>query len=157
MKLIASAFGALLVLPFPASAQPDDLFKLSRAENISCGRSLSRGKLKTATCTSFTYLFNVKTSEYFHCRMSLAVTRDKRNVLVASTDGRCTRRSRIFPVDSRYDFDAAETEPTNMNSFFGHGGHSVWAADTTQRKVRGCLTISSELGSTSRCLDMSFE
>ena len=65
---------------------------------------------------------------------------------------------RIFDTDSNYTFDATETEPPNTNSFFGQGGYSVWAADTTQQKVRGCIIISSGLGSDiSKCLDMTFQ
>jgi hypothetical protein len=71
---------------------------------------------------------------------------------------RCTKKPRIFDADSHYDFDATETEPPNTNSFFGTGGYSVWAADTTQQKVRGCIIISSGLGSDiTKCLDMSFQ
>ena len=74
------------------------------------------------------------------------------------TDGGCTKKPRIFNSDSQYDFDATETEPPNTNSFFGSGGYSIWAADTTQQKVRGCITISSGLGSDiSKCLDMTFQ
>mgnify|MGYP003352107316 CR=1 FL=1 len=55
-------------------------------------------------------------------------------------------------------FDAAETEPPNTNSFFGPGGYAVWASDTTTRKVRGCISIASGLGSdVSKCLDMTFD
>ncbi|ANW05425.1 hypothetical protein LMTR13_09355 [Bradyrhizobium icense] len=150
--------GVLLFLPAAAMAQPERLFKLSDSQNISCSRNLSRGKLRTATCTTFTYLFNTRTSEYFRCQMSLAATRDKREVLIVLTDGGCAKQQRVFSAESSYDFDATETEPTNMNSFFGHGGHSVWVADTTRRKMRGCITISSEIGSNvSKCLDMKFE
>ena len=87
----------------------------------------------------------------------MAVTRDKKEVILVLIDGHCTRKRRIFPDDSKYSFDAAETEPPNTNSFFGQGGYSIWAADTTQRKVRGCITISSGLGyDVSRCVDMTF-
>ena len=73
-------------------------------------------------------------------------------------DGGCTKKPRIFDNDSHYEFDATETEPPNTNSFFGTGGYSIWAADTSQQKVRGCITISSGLGSDiSKCLDMSFQ
>jgi hypothetical protein len=46
----------------------------------------------------------------------------------------------------------------NTNSFFGPGGYSVWASDNNALKVRGCIIISSGLGSDiSKCLDMSFQ
>jgi hypothetical protein len=55
-------------------------------------------------------------------------------------------------------FDATETEPPNTNSFFGPGGYSVWAADTSAQKLRGCITISSGLGTDiTKCLDMTFQ
>ncbi len=51
-----------------------------------------------------------------------------------------------------------QTEPPNTNSFFGQGGYAVWASDNTTRKVRGCITVASGLGSdVSKCLDMTFE
>jgi hypothetical protein len=38
------------------------------------------------------------------------------------------------------------------------GGYAVWASDTTTRKVRGCIIISSGLGSDiAKCLDMTFQ
>ena len=74
------------------------------------------------------------------------------------TDGGCTRKPRIFDTDSNYAFDATETEPPNTNSFFGPGGYAVWASDTNERKLRGCIIISSGLGSDiSKCLDMTFQ
>jgi len=134
-----------------------DEFKLSNNQRISCSRALSPGKLNTATCKSYAYLFNAKTSEYFRCQISLALTRDNKEVINVQTDGGCTKRPRIFETDSNYQFDATETEPPNTNSFFGPGGYSVWAADTSAQKLRGCITISSGLGSDiSKCLDMAF-
>ena len=116
------------------------------------------GKLNTATCKSYAYIFNVKTSEYFRCQVSLALTRDNKEVINVQTDGGCTKKPRIFETDSSYSFDATETEPPNTNSFFGPGGYSVWASDNTAQKVRGCITISSGLGSDiSKCLDMTFQ
>jgi hypothetical protein len=79
-------------------------------------------------------------------------------VINVQTDGGCARKSRIFDTDSNYTFDATETEPPNTNSFFGPGGYAVWASDTTARKLRGCIIISSGLGSDiSKCLDMTFQ
>jgi hypothetical protein len=135
-----------------------DEFALSHNQRISCSRGLSPGKLSTATCKSYAYIFNVKTSEYFRCTVNLALTRDNKEVINVQTDGGCTKKPRIFDADSNYSFDATETEPPNTNSFFGPGGYSIWVADTTARKARGCITISSGLGSDiSKCLDMTFE
>ena len=135
-----------------------DEFKLSSNQRISCSRGLAPGKLNTATCKSYAYLFNVKTSEYFRCQVSLALTRDNKEVINVQTDGGCTKKARIFDTDSNYSFDAAETEPPNTNSYFGPGGYAVWASDNTTRKVRGCIIIASGLGSdVSKCLDMTSE
>jgi hypothetical protein len=132
-------------------------FVLSNNQRIACSRGLAPGKLNTATCRSYTYLFNTKTSEYFRCQVSLALTRDNKEVINVQADGGCTKKPRIFDTDSNYTFDATETEAANTNSFFGPGGYSVWAADTAAQKVRGCIIISSGLGSDiSKCLDMSF-
>ena len=149
---------ALSLLTLVSAASADELFKLSNNQRIACSRGLAAGKLNTATCKSYTYVFNTKTSEYFRCQVSLSLTRDNKEVINVQTDGSCTKKARIFEADSNYDFDATETEPPNTNSFFGTGGYSIWAADTTQQKVRGCITISSGLGSDiSKCLDMTFQ
>src|ERR1700682_2953724 len=154
MKIFLGA--ALLGVTLVPVAHADE-FKLSNNQRISCSRGLSPGKLNTATCKSYAYLFSVKTSEYFRCQVSLALTRDNKEVINVQTDGGCTKRPRIFDTDSNYQFDATETEPPNTNSFFGPGGYSVWAADTSAQKLRGCITISSGLGSDiSKCLDMTF-
>jgi hypothetical protein len=149
---------ALGVVTLAPVARADDLFKLSNNQRISCSRGLAAGKLNTAICKSYTYIFNVKTSEYFRCQVSLAFTRDNKEVINVQTDGSCTKKPRIFEADSSYSFDATETEPPNTNSFFGPGGYSIWASDNTAQKVRGCITISSGLGSDiSKCLDMTFQ
>ena len=152
-------FGVVLSLVTPVSfAHADELFKLSNNQRISCSRGLAPGKLNTSTCKSYTYIFNIKTSEYYRCQVSLAITRDNKEVINVQTDGGCTKKPRIFDTDSNYAFDATETEPPNTNSFFGSGGYSVWAADTAQQKVRGCIIIASGLGSDiSKCLDMTFQ
>ena len=157
-KIVRSiSFGMLLVLPLLPAAKADEAFKLSNGQNISCSRSLKPGRLRISTCNSYAYLFNVKTSEYFRCDVSLAVTRDAKEVITVQSDGRCARKVRIFDSDSSYEFDVAETEPPSTNAFFGRGGVSVWAADTTRQKVRGCITIATGLGSdVSRCVDMEF-
>ena len=135
-----------------------DEFKLSNNQRISCGRGLSAGKLNTATCRSYAYLFNTRTSEYFRCAVSLALTRDNKEILNVQTDGGCVKKPRIFDNDSSYSFDATETEPPNTNSFFGTGGYAVWASDNTTQKVRGCIIIASGLGSdVAKCVDMKFE
>jgi hypothetical protein len=139
-------------------AQAADEFKLVSNQRITCGRGLSAGKLNSATCKSYAYLFNAKTSEYFRCAVSLSLTRDNKEILNVQSDGGCVKKARIFDNDSHYSFDATETEPPNTNSFFGNGGYAVWASDNTSQKVRGCIIIASGLGSdVSKCVDMKFE
>jgi hypothetical protein len=151
-------FSVLLMFVTLVPVALADDFKLSSNQRISCSRGLSAGKLNTATCRSYAYIFNIKTSEYFRCSVSLALTRDNKEVINVQTDGGCTRKPRIFETDSSYSFDATETEPPNTNSFFGPGGYAVWASDNTVQKVRGCIIISSGLGSDiSKCLDMTFQ
>ena len=141
----------------PGLAQADD-FNLSHNQRISCSRGLSPGKLSTATCRSYAYLFNAKTSEYFRFTVSLSMTRDTKEVINVQSDGGCSKKARIFDTDGNYSFDVAETEPPNTNSFFGSGGVVLWASDNTQQKVRACVTIPSGIGpDVSRCVDMKFE
>jgi hypothetical protein len=156
MKICFSA--VLLLLTLVSFARAEEQFKLANNQRIACSRGLAAGKLNTATCRSYTYIFNVKTSEYFRCQVSLALTRDNKEVINVQADGGCSKKPRIFDADSNYAFDATETEPPNTNSFFGPGGYSVWASDNNALKVRGCIIISSGLGSDiSKCLDMSFQ
>ena len=151
-------FGAALLLVTLVPVVQADDFKLSNNQRISCSRGLSAGKLNTATCKSYAYVFNTKTSEYYRCQVTLAMTRDNKEVINVQTDGSCTKKPRIFEADSSYSFDATETEPPNTNSFFGTGGYAVWASDNNSLKVRGCIIISSGLGSDiSKCIDMKFE
>ena len=151
-------FGVALSLMTLVSAAQADEFKLSNNQRIACSRGLSPGKLSTATCKSYAYVFNVKTSEYFRCSVSMSLTRDNKEVISNQSEGSCVKKPRIFDTDSNYSFDATETEPPNTNSFFGQGGYAVWASDNTARKVRGCIIISSGLGSdVTKCLDMKFE
>src|SRR4030081_2403779 len=96
---------AALLVTQVAAAQADE-FKLSNNQRISCSRGLSAGKLNTATCKSYAYIFNVKTSEYFRCQITLALTRDNKEVINVQTDGGCARKPRIFDTDSNYAFDA---------------------------------------------------
>ena len=148
---------ALSFMTLAQAAAADD-FKLSNNQRIACSRGLAPGKLNTATCKSYAYVFNTKTSEYFRCQVSLALTRDNKEVINVQADGGCIKKTRIFDTDSSYSFDATETEAPNTNSFFGPGGYSVWAADVGAQKVRGCIIISSGLGSDiSKCLDMKFD
>ena len=74
IKLILSA--ALSLMTLASAAAADELFKLSNNQRISCSRGLAAGKLNTSTCKSYTYVFNTKTSEYFRCQVSLALTRE---------------------------------------------------------------------------------
>jgi hypothetical protein len=155
MKICCVVASGVVALASVAGA---DEFRLSNNQRISCSRGLAPGKLNTATCKSYTYVFNVKTSEYFRCQVSLALTRDNKEVINVQADGGCAKKPRIFDADSNYSFDATETEPPNTNSFFGAGGYSIWASDNSAQKVRGCITISSGLGSDiSKCLDMTFQ
>ena len=152
-----SVSSLVMVLGLSMAARADD-YRLSNNQRISCSRGLSPGKLNTATCRSYAYIFNVTTSEYFRCSVSLALTRDNKEIINVQSDGGCAKRPRIFESDGNYQFDAAETEPPNTNSFFGPGGYSVWASDATTRKARGCIIIASGLGSdVSKCVDMTFD
>jgi hypothetical protein len=152
-----SLAGALALAVLAPAARADE-FKLSHNQRISCSRGLAAGKLNTATCRSYAYVFNAKTSEYFRCQVSLALTRDNKEVINVQSDGGCIKKSRVFDTDSNYDFDATETEPPNTNSFFGSGGYSIWVVDTTVQRVRGCIIIASGLGSDiSKCIDMTFQ
>jgi hypothetical protein len=149
------AFGGIMLA---GAAHADDQFKLGNNQRIACSRGLSSGKLNTATCRSYAYLFNTRTSEYFRCTVSLALTRNNKEILSVQTDGSCVKKPRIFEQDSHYSFEATETEPPNTNSFFGQGGYAIWVSDATAQKVRGCITIASGLGSdVSKCVDMKFE
>jgi hypothetical protein len=157
-QLVKTCCFIALVSTMAPAAYADE-FKLSNNQRISCGRGLSAGKLNTATCRSYAYIFNAKTSEYYRCTVTLSLTRDNKEVISSQSDSGCVKRARIFDTDSSYSFDATETEPPNTNSFFGQGGYAVWASDNTARKVRGCIIISSGLsvGDVTKCLDMKFE
>lgn len=153
-----AGLAALLVSGLAPGLASADSFRLGGNQRISCSRGLSAGKVSTATCSSYAYLFNTTTSEYFRCSVSLELKRNNKEVLDVRTDGGCKQRPRVFPESSTYTFEAAETEPPNTNSFFGSGGYAVWASDNSQRKVRGCIIVASGLGSeVTRCVDMTFE
>jgi len=156
--VVKIGLGVALSFMTLASAAQADNFKLSNNQRIACSRGLAPGKLNTATCKSYAYVYNVKTSEYFRCQVSLALTRDNKEVINVQADGGCAKKPRIFDTDGDYSFDATETEPPNTNSFFGPGGYAVWASDNNTPKVRGCIIISSGLGSDiAKCIDMKFE
>src|SRR5256714_13144403 len=129
-------FGFALLLVTLVPVAHADEFKLSNNQRISCSRGLSAGKLNTATCKSYAYLFNVKTSEYYRCQVSLALTRDNKEVINVQSDGGCTKKPRVFEVDSNYSFDATETEPPNTNAFFGSGGCMILVGDQTSQQSR---------------------
>src|ERR1700742_672118 len=95
-----SLLAALSLLTSVSVVRADELFRLSNNQRIACSRGLAAGKLNTATCKSYAYVFNVKTSEYFRCQVSLALTRDNKEVINVQTDGGCTKRPRIFDTDS---------------------------------------------------------
>jgi hypothetical protein len=157
--VMKSCFGvALSIMTLaPAVAEADE-YKLVSNQRIACGRGLSPGKLNTATCKTYAYLFNAKTSEYLRCQMTLVMTRDNKEVINVQADGGCAKKPRIFESDGNYTFDATETEPPNTNTFFGPGGFAVWASDNKERKIRACITIASGLGSdVAKCLDMTFQ
>ena len=97
--IVKIGFIAALLLPLSDAARADD-FKLSNNQRISCSRGLSAGKLNTATCKSYAYVFNTKTSEYFRCQVTLALTRDNKEVINVQTDGGCSKKPRIFDTDS---------------------------------------------------------
>jgi hypothetical protein len=84
---------ALSFMTLAQAAQADE-FKLSNNQRISCSRGLSAGKLNTATCKSYAYLFNVKTSEYFRCQVTLALTRDNKEVINVAAAPRSRASSR---------------------------------------------------------------
>ena len=92
--------GVVLSVMTLASAARADEFKLSNNQRIACSRGLSAGKLNTATCKSYAYVFNTKTSEYYRCQVTLALTRDNKEVINVQTDGSCTKKPRIFEADS---------------------------------------------------------
>src|SRR6201989_836844 len=102
--VIKVCLGFALPLLTLVSAAHADEFKLSNNQRISCSRGLSAGKLNTATCKSYAYVFNTKTSEYFRCQVSLSLTRDNKEILNVQTDGGCVKKPRIFDNDSSYSF-----------------------------------------------------
>jgi hypothetical protein len=156
MRAWTSLLASKLFLLLAPLANADE-FKLGENQKISCTRGHRPGKLSTAVCKSYTYLLNVTTADYFRCSIALALTRDKKEVINVHSDGECVRKPRIFDNNSTYSFEAAETAPPNTNSFFGAGGYAVWASDNTTQSVRGCIIVTSGLGSdVSECVNMTF-
>src|SRR5258708_9252761 len=91
---------ALPLLTLVSMARADE-FKLSNNQRISCSRGLAAGKLNTATCNSYAYLFNAKTSEYFRCLVSLSLSRDTTEVIKLHTDRCCGKRRCIVNAHQR--------------------------------------------------------
>jgi hypothetical protein len=149
---------ALFLIGTIDSAKAEDIFRLSNNQRISCSRGLSAGKLQNIKCRSYAYIFNTKTSEFYRCEVSVAVTRDNKEVLKIDTGGGCALKARIFPEDSTYSFDANETEPPNTNSFFGAGGTAIWVSDSTKLKARGCIELVVGVApDVLKCVDMTFD
>ena len=138
-------------------ANAADEFKLSNNQRISCGRGHNAGKLQTINCKSYAFIFNTRTSELYRCQVSVGVTRDNKDVLKIDSDGACVLKTRVFPADSNYSFDATETEPPNTNSFFGAGGTALWVSDNSALKAKGCILLDVGVGpEVVRCVDMTF-
>ncbi len=149
---------ALLVLGSTNVAKANDVIKLSSNQRILCSRGLSAGKLQNINCKSYAYIFNSQTSEFYRCQVSVAVTRDNKEVLKIDTGGDCVLKTRVFPEDSSYSFDATETEPPNTNSFFGSGGTAIWVSDNTKLKAKGCIQLVVGIApDVLKCVDMTFE
>jgi len=145
-------------LALPVRAQAEATFRLSHNHRISCSKILMPGKQQVISCKSYAYLFNTVTSEFYRCEALVSVRRDVSTVLGADGSGSCRLKTKVFPDQSTYDFDAVETEPPNTNAFFGSGGMAIWAADTSTRKVRACIELAAGVSPpVLRCVDMNFE
>jgi hypothetical protein len=162
VSLKALSFAAVMATASLVSisvAAADDI-KLSSNQRISCGRGLMAGKLQTSTCRSYAYVFNAKTTEYYRCAATVTVTKDNKDFIQIQTEGgNCQKRERLFPTDSSYSFDAAETEGPNTNSFFGPGGFVIWVSDNTKLAAKACFSIAigGNQPDVQRCVDMKFE
>jgi len=90
--------------------------------------------------------------------VSLALTRDNKEVINVQTDGAAQESPASSRPTSNYSFDATETEPPNTNSFFGPAVTRM-ASDTTTRKVRGCIhhLLRPPAPTSPKCLDMAFQ
>ena len=158
VRAISVAAFSMAALCVAGAASADDI-KLSSNQRISCGRGLMAGKLQTSTCRSYAYVFNAKTTEYYRCSAGVTVTKDNKDLLKIDTEGTCQKKTRLFPNDSSYSFDAAETEGPNTNSFFGPGGYVMWVSDNTKLAAKACFTIAvgGAQNEVERCVDMKFE
>ena len=153
---LISVVGIFFVAGISIASAADE-FKLSNNQRISCGRGLNAGKLQTINCKSYAFIFNTRTSEFYRCQVSVGVTRDNKDVLKIDSDGNCALKARVFTEDSKYAFDATETEPPNTNSFFGTGGTALWVSDNTALKAKGCILLNVGIGpDVLRCVDMTF-
>jgi hypothetical protein len=156
-SFVAASVAALFAA---SAANAVDDIKLSSNQRISCGRGLMAGKLQTSTCRSYAYVFNAKTTDYYRCAATVTVTKDNKDFVQIQTEGGvCQKRERLFPNDSSYSFDAAETEGPNTNSFFGPGGVVIWVSDNTKLAAKACFSIAigGNQPDVHRCLDMKFE
>jgi len=155
---MAAALVATMLLAGASSARADDI-KLNSNQRISCNRGLMQGRLQTSTCRSYAYIFNTKTSENYRCSAGVTVTKDNKDLLKIDTEGSCQKRARLFPDDSSYSFDAAETEGPNTNSFFGPGGYVIWGSDNTKLAAKACfiIAVGGAEKEVERCVDMKFE
>ena len=131
MSVVKTCLAAALSLMTLASVAEADDFKLVSNQRIACGRGLAPGKLNTATCKSFAYVFNAKTSEYARCQVTLALTRDNKEVINVQADGNCTKKQRIFDTDSSYSFDATETIPSPPSAT--RGSVTASSPESTQK------------------------
>ena len=151
------AIVGISVIAGVTAASAADEFKLSNNQRIACGRGLNAGKLQNINCKSYAFIFNTRTSEFYRCQVSVGVTRDNKEVLKVDSDGNCALKARVFSEDSKYAFDATETEPPNTNSFFGSGGTALWVSDSTTLKAKGCILLNVGVGpDVLRCVDMTF-
>jgi hypothetical protein len=73
IPVMKTSLAAALVFMTLASVAAADDFRLVSNQRIACGRGLAPGKLNTATCKSYAYVFNTKTSEYSRCQVTLAL------------------------------------------------------------------------------------
>ncbi|MBY0382327.1 MAG: hypothetical protein K2W78_10460 [Xanthobacteraceae bacterium] len=141
----------------PRAALADDIFKIAPLQRIACTRALLPGKQQVISCKSFAYVLNAHTSEFYRCQVSVGVTRNAKEILKTDSDGNCILKTRVFPVDSSYSFDATETEPPNTNAFFGSGGTAIWVTDTAKQSVRGCIGLVMGIEpDILKCIDMTF-
>ena len=136
---------ALLFVTLVPAAEADE-FRLSNNQRISCSRGLSAGKLNTATCKSYAYIFNVKTSEYYRCGAAALTLRQQRVINV-----RPTAAAQETHLRHRFSY-SLKPKPRRPTQFV----FNRWLRGVDQRqhctKVRGCIIISSASADISKCL-----